>query len=347
MVIESSKFEYNTALNKYTSETAGGVIYATNNSVTEILNCSFRRNDASLVAGAIFYRGEKLVLKSSFFDHNTAINNCTAGTQGGAVFVAASYSSFEIQNCSFKGNKVTNAGGALNALSRIIIIKFSSFENNSVTSKCAGRQTGGAVGAGDNPTVSILNCSFQRNEAKHAGGAIYTYGKELIIRSSLFKDNIAVSQYRAKTFGGAICAAAQCSIGVPNSSFKANKAAYAGGAIFTLGKKLVIESSLLEYNSAVNKYAAKAFGGAVFAYNNSSVQIMNGSFNGNDAVYAGGAIYPLGKRLLVRFSSFQRNTAFNKRTAKSMGGAVCIYINSFVAVFNCSFNPKQAGLFRI
>ena len=41
----------------------------------------------------------------------------------------------------------------------------------------------------------------------------------------------------------------------------------------------------------MNRYTARTYGGAVVAYTNTIVEILNCSFSGNGAVRFGGAIY--------------------------------------------------------
>ena len=56
LVIKLSIFEYNTVVAKYTTGTLGGAVFATTNSIVEILHCSFRSTKVSFVGGAIYMK---------------------------------------------------------------------------------------------------------------------------------------------------------------------------------------------------------------------------------------------------------------------------------------------------
>ena len=108
----------------------------------------------------------------------------------------------------------------------------------------------GVVYAIRNAVVEIFNCLFRQNKAQISGGALYVTGRKLIIKSSVFEDNVAVPKlFNHRTAGGAIFAVTESIIDVQNSSFKRNFATISGGAICASGKKLLIKSSVFNNNT--------------------------------------------------------------------------------------------------
>ena len=379
LVIRSSLFEYNIAANyaavkmysatvyKHTTEPSGGAIDAYTNSVAVVLNCSFRENRATNFGGAISTRGRKLLITSSLFEYNAVINYHAIKTYGGAVS-AGTYSNIQILNCSFKKNKATYSGGAIWMTGMIIQIKSSWFEYNTLMDRGSTETFGGAISISDHHSFAeILNCSFKSNKATYAGGAVYIAGKKILIQSSLFEYNIAVGNNTTKTFGGAVCEDDNLVVDILNCSFKWNKTTYAGGAIYASGKKFLIKSSLLEYNTACGNYTAcgklKGLGGALyFEYNKQSASlslfnnsledegvgatgfssihiVFNCSFGVNMAKGKGGAIYSEGPNLTIKASRFNNNSVV------SQGGAIFTYSpNLSVRISECSFICNRAIL---
>ena len=383
LIIKLSFFEYNTAVSEYgnlaTQYGSGGAIYT--NGTTEILNSSFKMNKATRYGGAILTGAKKLVIKSSAFEYNKAVGKYATTIRGGAVFAyiteilncsfkgnlvthygGAIYTenTTKILNCSFKHNKATSFGGAIMTVAKKLVIKSSAFEYNSGVGKYGTTARGGAIFLGSsNSIVEILNCSFKGNLATQCGGAIYTEGEKLVIKSSLFVHNTAVSGYITCTQGGAVSAySANSIIEIVGCSFKGNRAESFGGAIHTQGKKLVIKLSLFVYNTAVSdysnetsgsRYSNKTYGGAVSLFNVSAAEIMNCSFQGNKASLIGGVIYCEGKKIRITSSLFEYNTAGSNSNHKTpsgevVGGAVYTGINSMVEILGCSFKKNKATI---
>ena len=89
-------------MNKYSTKTCCGAVLAQANVIIQILNCSFRGNGATKYGGAIYTVGNKLLIKSSLFEYNSAISKYNDITAGGAIFVGQN-SYVEIQDCLLKG----------------------------------------------------------------------------------------------------------------------------------------------------------------------------------------------------------------------------------------------------
>ena len=224
---------------------------------------------------------------------------------GGAV--SADFNSVvEIMNSSFLWNKAGSGGGALAFRGNDLAIQSSLFEHNTAS------MSGEAISSDINSIINILDCCFKWNSVRHYGGAILSNGKILVIKSTIFQYNTVVHKYRSTAYGGAVAAGANSNVHILDCSFKRNRATLAGGAIYMQGRKLVIESSLFDYNAAMTKIVSKASGGAVFAYISSIVVIFKCYFKGNRAAQGGGALFTTGKELTVELSSFEYNTALSK-----------------------------------
>ena len=124
-----------------------------------------------------------------------------------------------------------------------------------------------------------------------------------------------MNRYISETFGGAVFTYGNCE--VLSCSFKKNKATYSGGSMYIAGKKIIIRSSSVENNTA-------EIGGAVHAEFNAVVRIFNCSFKGNTATRSGGAIYSIGKMLILTSSLFEHNTAASKYANGGIGGALFV-----------------------
>ena len=221
LAIESSLFEFNTALGKHGDGGAislpvssvtdisgsffirnqakinGGAISCSNaekyrktfpsknsTAVLYIFNCSFQRNIAKGGAGVAIFEGMNLTVKASSFDRN----NASVG--GGAIYTLSILKGI-ISRCSFRGNEGNLYGGALSHNGKILIIKNSTFQNNTLTGY---KGQGGALFAKDYVwknygQVFICHCAFDGNRAAFRGGAIRADHNRLIVRNSSFRSS--------------------------------------------------------------------------------------------------------------------------------------------------------------
>ena len=204
--------------------------------------------------------------------------------------------------CYFKDNWSTS-NGMLVLAGGINVIKESLFEKNVPVDTYIG--AGGAIYATANSTLQILNSTFRRNKALKFGGAVCFLGKRLVVISTLFEYNTAMTNYNRFTIGGAVYAYFDSIVEISNCSFEGNQATFNGGAIFIHGGKLAIRASLFKNNNALSIYNMKTFGGAVCAAINSFVHVLNCYFKGNRATFSGGAISTSGGKLMIISSLFE------------------------------------------
>ena len=121
-----------------------------------------------------------------------------------------------------------------------------------------------------------------------------------------------------------------------------NNLATGNGVIFLAGGSCTLKNCYFEKNTPLTKNSVNTMGGVLYANTGSTVEILNSSFKGNWATLYGGAIYTQGKKLIIKWSSFQYNAVINKYITQSAGGVVYANINCIVEIFNCSFKRNDA-----
>jgi len=274
--------------------TYGGAICAYNTTKTTAKNTNFTANTADSQGGAV-WNDHGSVLTTN----NTNFTNNKAGVSGGAVWNR--YSNITANNTQFVNNEA-GSGGAIYSSVGTVVANQSTFNTNKATSDIG---KGGAIWTDDE--ISIIKSEFTENTAVVDGGAIYTgfssrsfdptfAGYNINITESTFDSNTAGSQ------GGAIYTTYITNI--TDSNFTANKAAN-GGAIFITPDEFA-DFAGVEY---------------------SDVTINNVTFDANEALYNGGAIYSNGT-LNVNDSTFTNNKMTTHQAAGRNdygGGAICAF----------------------
>lgn len=202
-------------INGYSNCDNGGAIENYGN--MNIINCTFKNNEADWYGGAIFntYIGNMNIINSTF------INN-QAKYGGGAIADRGDLNSNDrgnlyIINSTFINNQAKYAG-AIHGYTFSCINSY--FENNQVN------EHGGAIIATD---LTIKNCVFEKNNAKQCGGAIYTNTLDKCI-------NCTFSNNKAEEYGGAIYINNKCTSLIQDCVFEKNTAEK-GGALYMDSKK--------------------------------------------------------------------------------------------------------------
>ena len=114
---------------------------------------------------------------------------------GGAVLVksnAANPGTLTVTDCAFEDNEANTGGGIRIEAGGRLIVTDSEFEGNRATfANCCG---GGALMGVGNATLTVTNCTFERNSSAHSGGAIYVEaGGTLMTTGSTFMENTAAN----------------------------------------------------------------------------------------------------------------------------------------------------------
>ena len=257
MIIESTIFQNNQA---YDGD--GGAInsFATN---LTILNCSFLRNSARKLGGAIYVTDfYAVVVKNTVFMKNKA-------NSGGAIF--SEYAN--IMDSSFKGNLATVEGGALyfyesGSNDRVSIV------NTHFTSNQAGLG-GGAVfcaKCSSRPGLRIDGGYSHINSALN-GGFVYLSACKLTIT----RNNFDIIGNNA-TKGGAIYAkGSTVEFEITSVTLEKNTAKESGGAMYLISSQIttIIGSRVKFYQNKVTSESGK--GGAIFFLDNNNCELKSGS----------------------------------------------------------------------
>ena len=306
---------------------------STNNNVS-FENCRFENN----VVGLELIRVDSdhlcpssVHLKYCYF-HNNLIVNFTS-----VILLNLTQSSFD--GCYFTNNYSLGKGSIL-IIGGSCVLKMSTFMKNAALAK-----KGGAIFTTENADVTVFNCTFSRNMAVIAGGAISTHESKLTVKASLFEYNTAVGRFG---HGGAICSYKTSICDISNSSFRYNSAVLSGGSIFTFKTNiLLIQTSSFLHNTvqfgnggAISSNTAKDIyrteliikssyfgnntalrhGGAIHMYCGAICNIFNSFFERNTATCEnGGALHHCGRKLIIAESSFEGNLV---NGAISEGGAI-------------------------
>ena len=365
----------------------GGVISVSNGATgVTITNSSFTGNKASAFGGAIFNDGQ-ISITGTTFDNNIAdsvggaLSSTTTQTastnisnsvftnnhsvyDGGAI---GNYSGLKLENCLFEGNTAQLAFDAQKGWTTPVT------DNTAVG--------GGAISLGAVSTSSVASISgttFKNNTSGTNGGAIAT-------RQAIHANNSAAKLDIAATFignkaqqGGAIYNSFYTDNGLGKGAgvtvtgtFSGNEATGKGGAIYndgTLDKNSTKPSGgVMTITDATFDGNKADFGGAIF--NSGTLTVNDGSFEGNTATKAAGAIYNAADAKLtvdgVTFASNSsaiagainnsdgtvtiKNSTFKGNDAgKSMGGAVrnnsgSAPEKSIITITGSTFEGNKAG----
>ena len=339
----------------YPVRIGGSVAIITEGATMNIFGGSFTNNEANTVSddqytaiqGGAFYNYGTFNIYGGNFEGNTAyfggvffnyrtmniykavFRNNTATDIGGVMYIPNSGSAFTyigeendtvVPEVLFEGNTSKDVGGAIYARNKIVI-KNSTFKNNSSTA-----DSGGAI-AGNTVRMTIENCLFEENSASAYGGAIFVTGAnsqdevELKVLSSVFNKN---SANRA----GAVYVTTDAEAYIFKSNFTENTATY-GGVSFVETAKLEINNSLMTSNSAT-------YAGCIEVYTNSTVLLNNITTDNNSASHGGFAYVKEGDLSIY-------NSKINNNESTSAGGAINFNTSATAKIYATSFNDNTAG----
>ncbi|MBQ7928727.1 MAG: hypothetical protein IJ287_08325 [Methanobrevibacter sp.] len=187
----------------------------------------------------------------------------------------------------------------------------------------SGLDWGSIFGGSTTTGMKITDCVFKNNYAAY-GGAIYVEGGTCEIKNTKFESN------NAKNHGGAISAMNDVKLTVDICEFDGDFSQYdAGGAIYAFNC-----SSINIKDSNFNDCMA-TFGPAIASLE-STVTITNSNFNKNRASWQGGAVYAMYGSLTVTSSRFNENSAKN-------GGAVFADNMTYFEVSGGEFKDNVAN----
>ena len=298
---------------KIAASTSGNGIYSYNSNLT-IENTIFK-NVTGNSNGGIYVQYGNILINNTIFENNTA-------NRGAAIFVDSA-TDVIIDNSKFSSNmgtqKSTN-GAVVNIYKSGAKITNSDFTDN----KCLLMR--GIIELKLNSESLIDNCTFMNNEAYEAAGIAADQSKKLTINNSKFISNGVSGSYG---FGG-VFNSQSTPIEIINSEFMNNFASGSnpwGGVGMFSGATFGIVNSTFVNNSVRNEAMStdddKNLGGAIFAQNSATVNIVNSIFKENAAVNKGGALYAQGSsNFIITDSLFVNNSARNGGAIYSKEGSV-------------------------
>lgn len=171
-----------------------------------------------------------------------------SGSYGGAIL---NRGNLTVQDCTFTGNRASNAGGAITNWYGTLQVTDSTFTDNNA--HIATHASGGAIA--NTGTSTINNCTFTSNSA-YNGGALYNFLGNCTINHSNFQSNTAVR----------------------------------GGAIYNREGILTLNISTIEYNTATATSSTEnvvVAGAGIFNDASSTMTIDNSTIQNNSATASG------------------------------------------------------------
>ena len=263
----------------------GGAVFLFGNTI-DLHNCSFSDNvatddipgvlvgkldwgifDWNVEGGAVYIYGNSSDLHNNVFRYNEAIGNNSDGC-GGAIYVHGDNSI--INESHFDDNFAHGGNGsAINIYGIDTTVKNSEFFNHDSVI--------GTVYIIGN-MASVLNSTFEHNNASHGGGAVYIEGNYSKLDNNTFNDNNATVH---------------------------------GGAVHIMGDNAVISYSDFLSNNAIPDPddIEQGLGGAIFINGNYN-EIIKNLFDKNTA-RNGSAIYNRGHDVHIDGDKFLENQAFS------------------------------------
>lgn len=246
------------------------------------------------------------------------------GEGGGAI---RSHANLTVTNSLFTSNWADH-GGAIFVAEGGLTATGSSFELNDAVND------GGAVYADNLTRVELRDSTFEENYARNGGAVMVGNGNPLpadraqaLIVGSGFYENLAND-------GGALRNSGDATI--ETSHFVVNESTLYGGAISVAGGSLTATNVGFDENKAATR------GGAVYAYNATSIELLNSTFTNNQAFNGGAVMTGAGTNTLPadRADVLIENSTFEDNIAT--GGAGAFLNHAIATVRDSRFERNEA-----
>ena len=337
----------------------GGGVFVANSCSINIRNIQFIGNQGYFGAGGmyaqfdvhVFIYGSKFIdnispygdsggilqnlnttlqVKDSFFQNNSAhtfggclavgdgftgkLTNVTFYQNSGSVVYSGPESSVTITKCSFIKNEQaivsTGENGTLD-------VTHSTFIQNSEHA-LVGQMT----------TITLLNVTFDENETKYSGAALYfILLVNVTMNDCIFRDNTAYME------GAALLVSKSASISMHNCRFMGNKAQKKDGGAISIEDSVTLNmtSCILENNTSGND------AGAISITAGSEIAMLNCTLNGNRADLQGGALSISNSNLTLTDTIFRNNSA-----GADSGGGIIAWNRCVIKITNSIFTNNTA-----
>ena len=334
-------FERNSAKSLRHKMAYGGAISSSYRSNITVQRILFKENTATYIGGAIHMHKTRGSFVNCTFGKNSAKSLLNKKTAGGAIF-SVDRSNITVQQSLFKENTATHVGGAIHMRKTRGSFVNCTFERNSAKSLLNKKTAGGAISSGDRSNITVQQILFKENTATYMGGAIDMQKTRGLFVNCTFERNSAKHLLNKKTAGGAISSRNRSHIRVQQSLFKENTATYMGGAIHMQKTRGSFLNCTFERNTAKSLPHKMAYGGAISSGDRSNITVQQILFKENTVTYMGGAIHIQKTRGSFLNCTFERNTAKSLRHKMVYGGAISSLHRSNITVQQSLFKENTA-----
>ena len=311
--ISSAKFESNKADDNY-----GGAVYVEDS--VDVMSTTFSSNHAGDHGGAI-YSKNRIFAKNTRFTSNYARHKGSSVRCEGDVIIEDCYSAYNwaynqgsiaaagdiyIKNSEFRKDRVTNFGAAVYGEKNIYV-------DNGYFSECHAQEKGGAIYCKNNVIAvnsrfdgNLVYYSWEEDSWSNEGGGIYCKGDVAI-------DNCSFIRNEAREAGGAIYADT-ITWGNSSSEFRDNYATYTGGGAIYVNKFNTDVKYGIFINNYIEAYKAETDGGAIYINKENHVTFSHCYFENNRCTDEGAAIYldSTKSHLTLEYNIFINNKAKDK-----------------------------------
>jgi hypothetical protein len=308
-----------------------------------IVSCTFRFNITSAV---------RINAGSPTIDDCRFIQNVISG--GGGAIGALFAGTVTVTNCHFEENFAATRGGAIGIHMCELVVEDSTFAAN-----VSQLSAGGAIVI-EEGAASISGCSFDENDGLSFGGAIASFGTDLIVDSCLFDANIATEGIFATSGGGIAAMPGDTGVGslrVFDSTFAGNKASLLGGGLANGTDDAIVRGCRFELNLApncagfINQNAmtmidcdfvlnVAQFSGGGGCSTIGDLTMIDCRFFANEADVIGGGIH-----LSAPGSTLMADCLFAGNRSGGSGGAISSANGApgSLSVVNCTMHDNQAA----
>ena len=320
-----------------------GVATATN--CTDLVpgNCTLR--DAALAAldgdTINFDASISLITLAGGTVETTAVNIIGPGASSLTITTTAAAGSYDLFSVEGIGDAVIS--GLTVTKNRIKSLNDGKFTLDGVTVSGSTGAYGGALYAGNDGELEIIDSTFENNTATTNGGAVYIYNdNDATISGSTFTNNESLGD------GGAIFGEIHYNVTIVDCTITGNSAADDGGGLAFYAKKpdnvLSITDTTIDANDAgdlggglkidaqdplivsitnstVSNNTAQTDAGILFDEGGITATINNSTISANAALYGSGGVYiGSGSSLTVNQSTISANSSAGSYTGTDGGG---------------------------
>ena len=320
-----------------------GVATATN--CTDLVpgNCTLR--DAALAAldgdTINFDASISLITLTAGTVETTAVNIIGPGASSLTITTTAAAGSYDLFSVEGIGDAVIS--GLTVTKNRIKSLNDGKFTLDGVTVSGSTGAYGGALYAGNDGELEIIDSTFENNTATTNGGAVYIYNdNDATISGSTFTNNESLAD------GGAIFGEIHYNVTIVDCTITGNSAADDGGGLAFYAKKpdnvLSITDTTIDANDAgdlggglkidaqdplivsitnstVSNNTAQTDAGIMFDDPGITATINNSTISANAALYGSGGVYiGSGSSLTVNQSTISANSSAGSYTGTDGGG---------------------------